>query len=165
MLNLRQVGKSERTTTGSDTQHVSRFSIHFRAPTDLLGNIGESLDHGELQRRPDEHAASTEIRNFEGHDSLNVDVESPPPSAQPPVTLRDAQPNPLSVGPIEGPPGGRGGDALDLSAATGEGAVDSLELHHAMVLGEHVGISLWSGQDIRLIRIVFQGLDGGFEDI
>ena len=55
MLNLRQSNKSEQaSSTGSGARHFSRFSISFRMPgPDLLGNIGEPLDH-DLSEQPHE---------------------------------------------------------------------------------------------------------------
>ena len=50
MLNLRQFNKSERSQTNSDAQHFSRFSINFRVPSNLLGNIGEPLDYYQSER-------------------------------------------------------------------------------------------------------------------
>ncbi|EKM60186.1 uncharacterized protein PHACADRAFT_246031, partial [Phanerochaete carnosa HHB-10118-sp] len=31
-------------------QHFSRFSVSFRVPSDVLGNIGEPLDHGQSEQ-------------------------------------------------------------------------------------------------------------------
>ena len=51
MLNLRQPNRPEQaSSTGSGARHFSRFSISFRIPSDFLGNIGESLDHGQSER-------------------------------------------------------------------------------------------------------------------
>ena len=65
MLNLRQLNRTDNTQTNSDAQHFSRFSMNFRVPSDLLGNIGEPLDHGQSERlhEPDEtedHEAAAE---------------------------------------------------------------------------------------------------------
>ena len=49
MLNLRQLGKTDSTETSSDAQHSSHFSIDFRAPSDFLGNLGESLNHSQSE--------------------------------------------------------------------------------------------------------------------
>ena len=52
MLNLRQSNKSEQVlSTDSRARHFSRFSISFRMPSNLLGDIGEPLDHGQSERR------------------------------------------------------------------------------------------------------------------
>ena len=52
MLNLRQSNKSEQViSTDSRARHFSRFSISFRVPSNLLGDIGEPLDHGQSERR------------------------------------------------------------------------------------------------------------------
>ena len=50
MLNLRQLNNTDNTETNSDPHHFSRFSIDFRVPSDLLGNIGEPLDHSQSER-------------------------------------------------------------------------------------------------------------------
>ena len=64
MLNLRQLNKADNTQTNSDPQHFSRFSVDFRVPSDLLGNIGEPLDHGQSERlhedEPEDHAAAAD---------------------------------------------------------------------------------------------------------
>lgn len=66
MLNLRQLNKADSTETNSDAQHFSRFSVNFRIPSDLLGDIGELLDHSPAERLrdseddPGEHGASDE---------------------------------------------------------------------------------------------------------
>ncbi|EKM56299.1 uncharacterized protein PHACADRAFT_207577 [Phanerochaete carnosa HHB-10118-sp] len=49
MLNLRQLNHTA-SQSSSDPQHFSRFSVSFRVPSDLLGNIGEPLDHGQSER-------------------------------------------------------------------------------------------------------------------
>ena len=43
MLNLRQLDRSPH-EHNSDADHLSRFSVSFRVPSDILGNIGEPLD-------------------------------------------------------------------------------------------------------------------------
>ncbi|EKM56359.1 uncharacterized protein PHACADRAFT_207613 [Phanerochaete carnosa HHB-10118-sp] len=51
MLNLRQLNHVEgESGSNSDAQHFSRFSVSFNVPSDFLGNIGEPLDHGQLER-------------------------------------------------------------------------------------------------------------------
>ncbi|GJE99247.1 hypothetical protein PsYK624_154970 [Phanerochaete sordida] len=45
MLNLRQLNPSAHDLS-SDAHQVSNFSINFRPASDVLGNIGEPLDHG-----------------------------------------------------------------------------------------------------------------------
>ncbi|GJE98347.1 hypothetical protein PsYK624_145750 [Phanerochaete sordida] len=45
MLNLRQLDKVNE-ESAVNAQHSSRFSLSFRAPSTLIGNIGEPLDHG-----------------------------------------------------------------------------------------------------------------------
>lgn len=52
ILNLRQLD-STASESNSDAQHFSRFSVNFRVPSDFLWNIGESLDHGQLERAED----------------------------------------------------------------------------------------------------------------
>ena len=46
MLNLRQLA-SDTGRESSDQRHISRFSINFRAPASILGNIGEPLTYGQ----------------------------------------------------------------------------------------------------------------------
>ncbi|GJE96346.1 hypothetical protein PsYK624_125400 [Phanerochaete sordida] len=48
MLNLRQLHGTRDT---ADTAPVSRLTLSFRAPTDLLGNAGEDLDYGSYDER------------------------------------------------------------------------------------------------------------------
>ena len=55
MLNLRHSARSrEGGVTNSEVRHFSRFSINFRVPSDLLGNIGESLDYSQSERLYDD---------------------------------------------------------------------------------------------------------------
>ncbi|EKM60189.1 uncharacterized protein PHACADRAFT_246036 [Phanerochaete carnosa HHB-10118-sp] len=50
ILNLRQLGPAtEASEPGFGAQHVSRLSLRFGVPSDFLGNIGESLDHGQSE--------------------------------------------------------------------------------------------------------------------
>ena len=79
MLNLRQLNKADSTQTNSDAQHESsRFSIHFRVPSDLLGNIGEPLDHSQSERlHDDEHedyeaAADEHLRGVRDPESTGL---------------------------------------------------------------------------------------------
>ena len=62
MLNLRQLNKADNAQTNSDAHHFSRFSMDFRVSSDLLGNIGEPLDHGQSERlhedEPEDHEAA-----------------------------------------------------------------------------------------------------------
>ena len=64
MLNLRQLNKADNTQTTSDAHHFSRFSMDFRVSSDVLGNIGESLDHGQSERQhedePEDHEAAAD---------------------------------------------------------------------------------------------------------
>ncbi|EKM60270.1 uncharacterized protein PHACADRAFT_189403 [Phanerochaete carnosa HHB-10118-sp] len=46
ILNLRQLNHATG-SSNSDVKHFSRFSLHFRIPSDCLGNIGEPLEHGQ----------------------------------------------------------------------------------------------------------------------
>ena len=50
MLNLRQLNGMDNTETNSDVQYFSQFSVEFRTPSNLLGNIGEPLDHSQSER-------------------------------------------------------------------------------------------------------------------
>lgn len=55
MFNLRQLNEEPESSTNSDAQHFSRFSIaNFRIPSDRLGNIGEPLDYGASLRLQEE---------------------------------------------------------------------------------------------------------------
>ena len=55
MLNLRRSsGSRGESITNSEVRHFSRFSISFRVPSNLLGNIGESLDHSQSERLHDD---------------------------------------------------------------------------------------------------------------
>ncbi|EKM51647.1 uncharacterized protein PHACADRAFT_199151 [Phanerochaete carnosa HHB-10118-sp] len=46
ILNLRQLSQTDSTESTADVDRFSRFSVpNFRVPSDLLGNIGEPLDH------------------------------------------------------------------------------------------------------------------------
>lgn len=55
MLNLRRSNKSEQSSfAGSDVKSLSRFSVTLRIPSDLLGNIGEALDHKHSKQLPDD---------------------------------------------------------------------------------------------------------------
>lgn len=48
MLNLRQLSDTNRSQTGSHAQYLSEASTpRFRPPSDLIGNIGEPLEHGQ----------------------------------------------------------------------------------------------------------------------
>ncbi|EKM60203.1 uncharacterized protein PHACADRAFT_189335 [Phanerochaete carnosa HHB-10118-sp] len=50
ILNLRQLNPTAQASeNNSDARHFSRFSVNFRVPSDFLGNIGESLDHGSSE--------------------------------------------------------------------------------------------------------------------
>lgn len=70
MLNLRQSGISKPASSAEwETQSTSRFSIAFRAPSDLLGNIGEPLDHGQSERLHDDAHADD---MSEGSDALET---------------------------------------------------------------------------------------------
>ena len=61
MLNLRQLHEADSTEASSDTQHFSQVSINFRAPSDLLGNIGEPLDHSQSKwLHEDDHSMNSD---------------------------------------------------------------------------------------------------------
>lgn len=88
MLNLRQLNKTDNSEANSDVQHFSRFSIDFRVPSDLLGNIGEPFDHSQSERlHEDDHqdrAAPTGRQSEDG-----VDMESVSPIAGPSGVCKD----------------------------------------------------------------------------
>ena len=83
MLNLRQLNKTDNTETNSDAHHFSRFSIDFRVPSDLLGNIGEPLDHSQSEQihegEPDEREGPVE----DSEAGPGADLESAGPVAGP----------------------------------------------------------------------------------
>lgn len=47
MLNLRQLSAPPVDSAAANVADLSRFSVHFRVPSDFLGNIGEPLAHGD----------------------------------------------------------------------------------------------------------------------
>ena len=53
MLNLRRFNGTSDTESSSEPPRFSNFSIGFRVPTDLLGNIGQPLDHGDSDTTDD----------------------------------------------------------------------------------------------------------------
>ena len=80
MLNLRQLNKADNTETNWDVQHSSRFSIAFRAPSDLLGNIGEPLDYSQSEQLQ-EGDSSTDDTPAEEQPRVGMDPESVQPAA------------------------------------------------------------------------------------
>ena len=83
MLNLRQLNKTDNTETNSDAQHFSRFSIDFRVPSDLLGNIGETLDHSQSERLHEDDPDEREVTAGRSEDGTGADLESAGPAAGP----------------------------------------------------------------------------------
>ena len=83
MLNLRQLNNTDNTETNSDAHHFSRFSVDFRVPSDILGNIGEPLDHSQSERlhegEPDEPEGPVE----DSEAGPGADLESAGPVAGP----------------------------------------------------------------------------------
>ncbi|EKM56266.1 uncharacterized protein PHACADRAFT_207547 [Phanerochaete carnosa HHB-10118-sp] len=63
ILNLRQLNLGAMTESNSDARHFSRFSVNFRMPSDLLGNIGEPLDHGQWEHIQEDSLSGVEPRN------------------------------------------------------------------------------------------------------
>ena len=53
MLNLRELNASGDATITSDPEHFSRFSAPNFRISDILGSIGEPLDHGQAERFDD----------------------------------------------------------------------------------------------------------------
>ena len=86
MLDLRQLNKTDSTQVNSDAQHFSRFSVEFQVPSDLLGNIGEPLDHYQSERLHED-----ELDNHEAA------------AEEQPIDARDTE----SAGPVAGPSGTR----------------------------------------------------------
>ncbi|EKM56281.1 uncharacterized protein PHACADRAFT_207561 [Phanerochaete carnosa HHB-10118-sp] len=65
MLNLRQLSHaSDEISSGNE--HSSSRSVNFRLPSDFLGNIGESLDHGQAER----------VQKYDGDDDDDDDDDS-----------------------------------------------------------------------------------------
>ena len=83
MLNLRQLNNADNTKTNSDTQHPSRFSIDFRVPSDLLGNIGEPLDYSQSEQLHEDEPGEREVVAEESEASASTDLESAEPVAGP----------------------------------------------------------------------------------
>ena len=83
MLNLRQLNKTDNADTTSDAQHFSRFSIDFRVPSDLLGNIGEPLDHSRSERLPEDAPDEHELAAEESETSADAGLESAEPASEP----------------------------------------------------------------------------------
>ena len=51
MLNLRQFNNLECSTSNSNMEHLSKFSVvNFRVPSEFLGNLGEPLDHNQAEQ-------------------------------------------------------------------------------------------------------------------
>lgn len=85
MLNLRQLNNADNTHTNSDVQHFSQFSLEFRSPSDLLGNIGEPLDHSQSERLHEDELYNREAAEAvaEERPSGTEDLESVRPVAGP----------------------------------------------------------------------------------
>ena len=81
MLNLRQLNNTDNTETNSDAQHFSRFSIDFRVPSDLLGNIGEPLDHSQSERLHEDDPGEHEVTGERSEAATGADLESAGPVA------------------------------------------------------------------------------------
>ena len=76
MLNLRQLNNTDNAETNSDAQHFSRFSINFRVPSDLLGDIGEPLDHSQSERIHEYDACEREVTAERSEAGTGADFES-----------------------------------------------------------------------------------------
>ena len=83
MLNLRQLNKTDNTETDSDAQHFSRFSVDLRVPSNLLGNIGEPLDHSQSERLHQGEPDEREVVAEESEANAGTDLESVRPVAEP----------------------------------------------------------------------------------
>ena len=83
MLNLRQHNKANSTETNSDAQHFSRFSIDFGVRSDLLGDIGEPLDHSQSERLHEDEPGEHEVTVEESEASPSADLESARSAAGP----------------------------------------------------------------------------------
>ena len=82
MLNLRQLNKTDNTETNSDAQHFSRFSVDFRVPSDILGNIGEPLDHSQSERLHESEPGEREGPAEDCEAGPGADLESAGPVAE-----------------------------------------------------------------------------------
>ena len=78
MLNLRQCNRSEQASSvDSRARHFSRFSISFRVASNLLGNIGESLDYGQSERLYEDDEPESMSVADNAQEWLSSTVESP----------------------------------------------------------------------------------------
>ncbi|EKM60201.1 uncharacterized protein PHACADRAFT_246056 [Phanerochaete carnosa HHB-10118-sp] len=86
ILNLRQLGHAaEASENNSDAQRFSRFSVSFRVPSDFLGNIGETLDHGQSEQVEEDNDESHCVAQ-EPRDGLEEDLAH---QAGPSMTRRE----------------------------------------------------------------------------
>ena len=137
MLNLRQLNKADNTETNSDAQHFSRFSIDFRVPSDLLGNIGEPLDYsqsGQLQ----EGDSSTHDTPAEEQPRVGMDPESVRPAAGPSGAHQD------TAGTVADPPvtccedSKQASPSFDMPGGRSDGFVDTIP----MACTDNAGVDL-----------------------
>ena len=109
MLNLRQLNKTDNTETNSDAHHFSRFSVDFRVPSDILGNIGEPLDHSQSEWLHEGEPSEREGSAEDSEAGPGADLES--------------------AGPVAGPSGARWGDE-DRALMSTAGAVAGPSVMH-----------------------------------
>ena len=67
MLNLRQLHGTNDAETTSVERKFSQFSVNFRVPSDLLGNIGEPLDQGQLHELEDDDLVMFVLEHLKDH--------------------------------------------------------------------------------------------------
>ena len=82
MLNLRQLNESGSRTHSSDEQVPSRFSVPmFRSLSAFLGNVGEPLDYGQMERyvQGEETHSAADLRHVMLDDSQSTSRTSADP--------------------------------------------------------------------------------------
>ena len=82
MLNLRHLNMAENAQNDLDAQRFSQFSIDFRAPSNILGDIGEHLDHSQSERLHEDDLNDSTVTSEE-RPRGGVDLESASPVAGP----------------------------------------------------------------------------------
>ena len=142
MLNLRQFNKSEHSQSDSDAQHFSRFSVSFRVPSSLLGNIGEPLDHSQSERLHEDESATTDAEEVELD---TTKLESTESVAGPSGTRWDEDSNVNGIGRQSSPPNaGFSGsrrdhwETVDVSLREVANVTDIQEVRRSVTLTEQV---------------------------
>ena len=81
IINLRSLNKIEDPTYNSDANHLSRFSApNFVVNSNILGNIGEPLEHGQAEKfayeDDNEPANTTQLPAAEAQEEHNLTERS-----------------------------------------------------------------------------------------